>query len=52
MVKAISDFIATEEGEKVMDQLYSWTGLIAADAATEQSLEPIGAAIDELGYSD
>ncbi len=52
ILKAISDFIATEEGEKVMDQLYSWTGLIAADAATEQSLEPIGAAIDELGYSD
>jgi phosphonate transport system substrate-binding protein len=47
---AISDFIATEEGEAVMDQLYSWTGLIRADATTEQSLEPIGAAIDELGF--
>lgn len=47
---AISDFIATEEGAAVMDQLYSWTGLIRADATTEQSLEPIGAAIDELGF--
>jgi len=47
---AISDFMATEEGEAVMDQLYSWTGLIRADATTEQSLAPIGKAIDDLGF--
>ena len=50
--KALADFIATEEGELVMDQLYSWTGLIRADALTIESLAPIGAAIDELGYGD
>jgi phosphonate transport system substrate-binding protein len=48
--KAMSDFINTEEGAAVMDQLYSWTDLIRADATTEASLEPIGAAIDQLGF--
>lgn len=47
---AISDFIGTEEGAAVMDQLYSWTDLIRADATTEASLEPIGKAIDDLGF--
>ena len=50
--QALADFIATEEGQEVMDQLYSWTDLIRADAATVQSLEPIATAIDELGFSD
>jgi phosphonate transport system substrate-binding protein len=49
---AMTEFIDTEEGAEVMDQLYSWTDLTRADATTEQSLELIGAAIDELGYSD
>jgi len=49
---AMSDFINTEEGELVMDQLYSWTDLTRADETTEQSLVAIGDAIDELGYSD
>jgi phosphonate transport system substrate-binding protein len=47
---AMSDFIGTEEGAAIMDQLYSWTDLIRADATTEASLEPIGAAIDDLGF--
>ncbi|MDX1468123.1 MAG: PhnD/SsuA/transferrin family substrate-binding protein [Acidimicrobiia bacterium] len=50
--QALADFIATPEGQVVMDQLYSWTDLIRADAATVQSLEPIATAIDELGFSD
>lgn len=52
ILKALVDFIATEEGALVMDALYSWTDLIPADAATEQSLAPIGDAIDQLGFSD
>ncbi len=50
--QALADYIATDEGQEVMDQLYSWTALIRADETTEQSLEPIGTAIDELGFSD
>ena len=50
--EAIENFIATEEGQEVMDQLYSWTALIRADETTNQSLELIGDAIDELGFSD
>lgn len=49
---AMADFIGTEEGQVVMDQLYSWTDLTRADAATEQSLVLIGDAIDQLGFSD
>ncbi len=52
IIQILVDFINTEEGEAVMDALYSWTDLIPADAATEQSLEPIAGAIDELGFSD
>jgi phosphonate transport system substrate-binding protein len=52
LFNAMADYIATEEGALVMDQLYSWTDLTRAGATTEQSLELIGAAIDELGYSD
>jgi phosphonate transport system substrate-binding protein len=50
--QAMADYIATEEGAAVMDQLYSWTDLTRADATTEASLEPIGDAIDRLGFSD
>ncbi len=35
-----------------MDELYSWTGLVAASAVTEQSLVAIENAIDELGFTD
>jgi len=52
LFNAMVDYIGTEEGALVMDQLYSWTDLTRADETTEQSLELIGAAIDELGYSD
>lgn len=48
--QALSDFIATEQGAEVMDALYSWTALTRADATTEASLVPIGAAIDRLGF--
>lgn len=48
--QAMADYIATEEGKAVMEQLYSWTGLIRADETTEASLEPIGDAIDQLGF--
>ena len=50
LFQAMADFIGTEEGAAVMDQLYSWTDLTRADAATEQSLVPIGDAIDQLGF--
>jgi phosphonate transport system substrate-binding protein len=49
---AMATYISTEEGQVVMEQLYSWTDLTRADAATEQSLVLIGGAIDELGFSD
>ena len=52
LFNAMAEYIATEEGAIVMDQLYSWTDLTRADESTEQSLVLIGAAIDELGYSD
>lgn len=50
LYQAMADFIATEEGAAVMDELYSWTALIRADATTEASLIPIGDAIDRLGF--
>jgi phosphonate transport system substrate-binding protein len=49
---AMSDFISTDAGQVVMDALYSWTGLTRATDVTDQSLVAIGAAIDELGFSD
>lgn len=50
--QAMTDYIATEEGQAVMEQLYSWTDLTRADEVTEQSLLLIGDAIDELGFAD
>jgi len=47
---AMQAYIGTEEGQAVMEELYSWTDLIRADATTEQSLTLIGDAIDELGF--
>jgi phosphonate transport system substrate-binding protein len=52
LFQAMADFIATEEGQVVMDQLYSWTDLVRANEATLQSLQTIEEAIDELGYAD
>jgi phosphonate transport system substrate-binding protein len=49
---AITAYLATEEGELLFEDLYSWTDLTRADATTEDSLIPIGDAIDELGFSD
>ncbi|HEX6220526.1 MAG TPA: PhnD/SsuA/transferrin family substrate-binding protein [Acidimicrobiia bacterium] len=50
--QAMADYIATDEGAAVMDELYQWTDLTRADEVTDQSLELIGDAIDELGFSD
>jgi len=50
--QALVDYLATEEGELLFEDLYSWTDLTRADAATEASLVPIGEAIDALGFSD
>lgn len=49
---AMATYIATDEGQVVMDALYSWTDLIRAGDVTEQSLVAISDAIDELGFSD
>jgi phosphonate transport system substrate-binding protein len=45
---AINDYIATEEGEAVMDQLYSWTAITRPDPT---SMQAIADAIDKLGYA-
>jgi phosphonate transport system substrate-binding protein len=50
--QAMVDYIGTEEGQLVMEELYSWTDLTRADEVTEQSLLLIGDAIDELGFAD
>ncbi len=52
LFQAMADFISTEEGQAVMDELYSWTDLVRADETTLQSLATIEEAIDELGYTD
>ncbi len=43
---AMTDFINTAEGEKIMEDIYSWTDLTRATAATEQSLAIVGDLID------
>lgn len=48
--QALADFIATDEGQIVMDTIYSWTDLTRADAMTEASFDLIERAIDELGF--
>jgi len=45
---AINDYISTEEGEAVMDNLYSWTAITKPNLA---SLTPVIDAIALLGYS-
>jgi len=52
LFQAMADYIATDEGAAVMDELYQWTDLTRADEVTEESLELIGDAIDELGFAD
>lgn len=52
LFQAMSDYINTEEGQAVMEELYSWTDLTRADEVTQQSMALIGDAIDELGFSD
>ncbi len=49
---AMEDFINTDAGQQVMDELYSWTDLTRADEVTQQSLVAISDAIDELGFAD
>src|SRR5690554_124662 len=48
--QALADFIATDEGQIVMDTIYSWTDLTRADAMTEASFDLIERAIDVLGF--
>jgi hypothetical protein len=48
----MADYFATEEGQVVMEQLYSWTDLTRADATTDQSLVLVEQAIAELGYTE
>ena len=45
---AINDYIQTEEGEAVMDNLYSWTAIARPDPT---SLTAIADAIAQLGYA-
>lgn len=52
LFQAMSDYINTDEGQAVMEELYSWTDLTRADEVTQQSMALIGDAIDELGFSD
>jgi phosphonate transport system substrate-binding protein len=52
LFQAMADYIATEEGQVVMEQLYSWTDLTRADATTDQSLVLVEQAIAELGYTE
>lgn len=47
---AIADFMSTEEGVAIMDDIYSWTDLTRADEMTEASFILIEQAIDELGF--
>ena len=45
---AINDYISTEEGEAVMDNLYSWTAITKPDLT---SLQPVIDAIELLGFA-
>jgi phosphonate transport system substrate-binding protein len=47
---ALIDFISTDEGEALMEEIYSWTDLTRADESTEASFALIEQAIDELGF--
>lgn len=47
---ALADFMSTEEGVAIMDDIYSWTDLTRADEMTEASFVLIEQAIDELGF--
>jgi phosphonate transport system substrate-binding protein len=48
--QALADFMATEEGVAVMDDIYSWTDLIPASEIDPAAFELVEAAIDELGF--
>jgi phosphonate transport system substrate-binding protein len=48
--QAIADFMSTEEGVAVMDDIYSWTDLIRANDLTRASFLLIEQAIDQLGF--
>ncbi|HUG07885.1 MAG TPA: PhnD/SsuA/transferrin family substrate-binding protein [Acidimicrobiia bacterium] len=47
---AIVDFVNTEDGAALMDEVYSWTDLTRADEFTEASFVLIEQALDELGF--
>jgi phosphonate transport system substrate-binding protein len=48
--QALADFIATDEGREIMDDIYSWTDLTRADDLTRASMVLIEIAIDQLGF--
>ena len=48
LFEAMNLYINTEEGQLVMDEIYSWTDLIRANQATADSLVSIGEAYDAL----
>ncbi len=47
---ALTEYIATDEGAALMEEIYSWTDLTRADESTEASFALIEQAIDELGF--
>lgn len=49
---ALAAFIATDEGLALMDEIYSWTGLVRAGPLTEQGMEIIRQAAEEAGLFD
>jgi phosphonate transport system substrate-binding protein len=50
--EALAAYIATEEGLALMDEIYSWTGLVRAGPQTETGMEIIRAAAEEAGILD
>jgi phosphonate transport system substrate-binding protein len=48
--QALAAFIATDEGQAIMLDIYSWTDLTRADDLTRASMRIIEIAIDELGF--
>lgn len=50
--QALADFIATDEGLALMDEIYSWTGLVRAGPQTEQGMDIIREAAEDAGILD
>lgn len=50
--KALADFIATDEGLALMDEIYSWTGVVRAGPQTAAGMEIIRQAAEAAGLFD